>query len=50
MDIDIDFGNNSFTMKLNNKNCIDVDIDDNVFIEKKAGFALTGVSTKTNPM
>lgn len=50
MDIDIDFYNNSFTVKLNNQSCIDVDIDDNVFIEKKAGIALTGVSTKVSPM
>ena len=32
MDIDIDFVNNSFTMKLNGQNCIDVDIDDDVFV------------------
>lgn len=50
MDIDIDFKNNTFNMKLNNNKCIDVDIDNNVFIEKKAGLAITGVSTKVNPM
>lgn len=50
MDIDIDFVSNSFLVKLDGKNCIDVDIDNDVFIEKKAGFTLTGISTKTNPM
>ena len=45
MDIEVDFQNNSFNLKINGENCIDVDIDSDVFIEKKAGFTLTGVST-----
>ena len=50
MKVNFDFENNTFKVKINNSDCINLDIDRNIFYEEKVGITFTGYSTKLAPV